>query len=203
MVDWLTDFIETVGYWGIFVLMVLEMFVPIVQSEIVMTFSGFTASRSDSLNFYLVILAGVAGSQVGSVALYWLARLVSEEQINRFLARWGGWLGFNQDNLEKSQDFFRRHDQWAVLLGRLLPGLRGVIAVPAGIQKMPFWRFFVLILVGTTFWVALLTWLGRILGENWRSVDQYSAYITYGFLAALAAFVLYRIAVVTKRHVFD
>lgn len=202
MADWMTNLVETVGYAGIFFLMVLEIFIPIVQSEIVMTFSGFTASRGD-LNILLVLAAGIAGSQLGSIVLYGIARRFSEDQINDFLARWGGWLGFDQDMLERGQDFFRRHDQWAVLIGRFLPGVRGFIAVPAGIQKMPFWRFAALILVGTAFWVGVLTWLGSVLGDNWKRVDQYSSYVTYTLLGALALYVIYRLFVVTREHVFN
>ena len=203
MIDWVTNFVETVGYPGIFVLMVLEIFVPVIQSEIVMTFSGFTASRGDRLNIVVVVLAGIAGSQTGSVGLYLIARQLSRERVNDFLARHGGWLGFDRDNLERAEDLFRRHDRWAVLIGRLLPGLRSLIAVPAGIQKMPFWRFFLLNLVGTAFWVTVLTYLGSVLGENYAKVDQYASYFTYGLLGALAIYVLYRVGVVAKHRVAD
>ena len=200
MADWVTTFVETVGYPGIFVLMIVEIFLPIVQSEIVMTFSGFTASRGE-LNLVAAIVAGSAGSQTGSVALYTIARRLSEDQLNHFLTKYGSWLGFSDDNLERAEDFFRRHDQWAVLIGRLLPGVRAFIAIPAGIQKMAFWRFFVLNLVGTVFWVSVLTFLGSILGDNYDKVDQYSSYFTYALLGALALYVLYRLGVVGKRKV--
>lgn len=200
MTGWVTDFIETIGYPGILVLMFLEIPVPIIQSEIVMPFSGFTASRGQ-LNIVLVVLAGIAGSQIGSVALFLLARQTTEERANEFLAKWGGWLGFTPDNLESAQDRFRRHDKWAVLIGRLVPGLRSFIAVPAGIQHMDLWLFFVLNLVGTAFWVTVLGVLGWVLGDQYRQVDQYSSYITYALLGALAIFVLYRLGTVAKHKI--
>lgn len=200
MADWVTSFVETIGYPGIFVLMIIEIFVPVVQSEIVMTFSGFTASRG-RLSLGGAIVAGVAGSQVGSVALYWIARQVTEERLNEVLTKYGGWLGFSHDNLERAEAFFRRHDRWAVLIGRLLPGIRAFIAVPAGIEKMAFWRFFLLNLLGTAFWVTVLTILGSVLGDNYDAVDQYSSYITYGLLGALGLYVLYRLGVVARDRV--
>lgn len=200
MADWVTSFVETVAYPGIFVLMIVEIFLPIVQSEIVMTFSGFAASRGD-LNIVGAVVAGIAGSQTGSVALYVIARQISEERLNEFLTKYGGWLGFSHDNLERGEEFFRRHDRWAVLIGRLLPGVRAFIAIPVGIQKMVFWKFFVLNLLGTAFWVSVLTYLGSVLGDNYDQVDQYSSYITYGLLGALGLYVLYRLGVVGKSKV--
>lgn len=187
------------GYPGIFVLMVLEIPIPIIQSEIVMTFAGFTASRGE-LNPFAALIAGVAGSQTGSVALYSASTRFSEARVNAFLEKWGGWLGFDGDDLERAQDFFRRHDHWAVLIGRLLPGLRAFIAIPAGIQKMAFWKFFGLNLLGTTFWVSVLVWLGSVLGENYGAVDQYSSYVTSAMLGVLGAWILYRVVVLTKQH---
>lgn len=200
MTSWVTSFIETVGLPGIAALMFLEIPIPLIQSEIVMTFSGFVASRGQ-LNIVLVALAGIVGSQVGSLALYGVVRPVSEESVNHFLAKYGGWLGFGKDDLERAQDLFRKHDHWAVLLGRLMPGLRSFIAIPAGIQKMPVAEFFLFNLLGTAFWVSVLTYLGSVLGENYSKVDQYSSYVTYGLLGLLAAYVLFRIAVVISHKV--
>lgn len=199
MSEWATSFVETIGYPGIVVLMILEIPIPLIQSEIVMTFSGFAASRGD-LNWFLVVLAGITGSQTGSVALFALCRQLSEERVTEFLDRYGGWLGFDRENLESGKERFRRHDHWAVLIGRLVPGLRSFIAVPAGILEMPFWKFFALNLVGTAFWVSVLTYLGSVLGNNYDRVDQYSSYVSYGLLGALAVYVLFRVGVVAKQH---
>lgn len=199
MTDWAITFIETVGYPGIVVLMILEIPIPIIQSEIVMTFSGFTAANGD-LNLFAAIAAGVTGSQFGSVVLYWLCTHFEEERVNDFLERWGGWLGFDGDDLERGQEYFRRHDRWAVLIGRLVPGLRGFIAVPAGIQGMSFPRFFTFNLLGTAFWVSVLAWLGSVLGENYGAVDEYSSYVTYALLGGVAAWIVYRVGVVTKQR---
>ena len=202
MSDWVTTFIETIGYPGIYLLMIIEIFLPIVQSEIVMTFSGFTASRGD-LDIRLAAVAGIAGSQTGSLALFALARRFDEDQVDDFLAKYGRWLGFTHDNLERGQDFFRRHDQWAVVIGRLVPGLRAFIAIPAGIQGMGWGRFFVLNLAGTAFWVSVLTWLGSVLGDNYDAVEQYSSYITNAMLVAVGLFILYRLYRVARHHFGD
>ena len=199
MADWVTTFIETVGYPGIFVLMVLEIPIPLIQSEIVMTFAGFTASRGE-LDIFVAAVAGIAGSQTGSLGLFAVARRVPEERVNEFLSERGGWLGFDLDRLERAKEFFRGHDHWAVLVGRLLPGIRAFIAVPAGIQRMPLWKFFLLNLLGTAFWVGVLTYLGSVLGANYDKVDEYSSYVTYGLVGAVVLFVGYRLAVVAKER---
>jgi len=200
--EWVTTFVETVAYPGIFLLMILEIFLPVVQSEIVMTFAGFTASRGE-LDIYLAVVAGVAGSQVGSMGVFALARQASEDGVNDFLERWGRWLGFDRDRLERGQDFFRRHDRNAVLIGRLVPGLRSFIAIPAGIQGMGWFRFFLFNLVGTVFWVSVLALLGSLLGDNYDAVDEYSSYVSSALFAALGAYVVYRIVLVSKRHWVD
>ncbi len=202
MAEWVTTFVETVAYPGIFLLMILEIFLPVVQSEIVMTFAGFTASRGE-LDIYLAVVAGVAGSQVGSMGVFALARQASEDGVNDFLERWGRWLGFDRDRLERGQDFFRRHDRNAVLIGRLVPGLRSFIAIPAGIQGMGWFRFFLFNLVGTVFWVSVLALLGSLLGDNYDAVDEYSSYVSSALFAALGAYVVYRIVLVSKRHWVD
>lgn len=200
MVQWVTDFIRAIGYPGIALLMFLEIPIPVIQSEIVMTFSGF-AAWNDGLNIVGVAVAGIVGSQVASMALYGLCRRLDQDRVDGFLDRYGGWLGFTCDNLRTGEEFFDRHDRKAVLIGRFVPGLRSFIAIPAGLRRMSFWSFFFMNLVGTAFWVSVLTALGAVLGQNYGLVDQYSSYITYGLLAALVLFVAYRIGKVVHRKV--
>jgi len=146
-------------------------------------------------------VAGIVGSQTASVALYALCRRLDQERVDGFLDRWGGWLGFTCENLRTGEEFFDHHDRKAVLIGRFVPGLRSFIAIPAGLRRMRFWSFFVMNLVGTVFWVSVLTALGAVLGDNYELVDQYSSYITYALLGALALFVVYRIGTVVHRKV--
>ena len=197
MTETLTSFVESVGYAGIAVLMFLEIPLPIIQSEIVMTFSGFTA-KTGTLSLVAVIAAGVAGSQVGSMALYALCRRLPERKVRGFVADHGTWLGFTRDNLKQAEDRFRRHGALAVLIGRLLPGLRAFIAVPAVLVRMPAWRFFAFNLIGTLFWVTVLTLLGYALGTQYRLVDKYSSYVTFAFLGVVVGLVVWRVVKVRQ-----
>jgi membrane protein DedA with SNARE-associated domain len=195
--EWVKGFVETVGYVGIGVLMFLEIPLPLIQSEIVMTFAGFTA-KAGELSLVLAIVAGVTGSQVGSMALYALCRRLPEECIRGFLADHGTLLGFTQENLKRAEDRFRRHGALAVIVGRLLPGLRAFIAVPAGLLGMPAWLFFACNLLGTAFWVTVLGSLGYALGSQYQLVDTYSSYVTFAFLGVVAALVVWRIVQVRR-----
>ena len=192
MTESVTSFVEAVGYLGIAVLMFLEIPLPIIQSEIVMTFSGFTA-KTGTLSVLAVIASGVAGSQVGSMALYALCRRLPEGRVRGFVADHGSWLGFTRDNLKQAEERFRRHGALAVLIGRLLPGLRAFIALPAGLVRMPAWQFFAFNLIGTVFWVSVLTLLGFALGTQYRLVDRYSSYVTFAFLAVVVGLVVWRV----------
>ena len=200
MADALTSFIESVGYLGIAVLMLLEIPIPLIQSEIVMTFAGFTA-KAGSLSLPLVIAAGVVGSQLGSMSLYAAARHLPEPRVRAFVADHGGWLGLSRDGVEAMEDRFRGHSGRAVLIGRLLPGLRSFIAIPAGLVAMPAWRFFAFNLVGTLFWVSLLTLLGYALGTQYALVDRYSSYLTVAFVVVVAVLVARRVVKVRRARV--
>ena len=197
MSEWVTGVVQAIGYPGLAVLMFLEIPLPVIQSEIVMTFAGFTASAG-RLSLLGVILAGVVGSQTGSMALYAVARRAPEERVRRFLADHGTWLGFTDENLRRAEQKFTDHGASAVLIGRLLPGLRSFIAVPAGLLQMPAWQFFAFNLVGTAFWVSVLAWLGSLLGEQYRLVDRYSSYVTAAFVGALVLLVGYRVVSVRR-----
>jgi len=197
VVESVTSFVEAVGYAGIAVLMLLEILLPVIQSEIVMTFAGFTA-RAGELSLPAAVAAGVAGSQAGSMALYAACRRLPEQRVRGFVADHGTWLGFTRDNLRSAEERFQRHDASAVLIGRLLPGLRAFIAVPAGLVGMRAWRFFAFNLFGTAFWVSVLAGLGYLLGSQYRLVDRYSTYVTVAFASLVVALVAWRVVQVRR-----
>lgn len=197
--EWVVGLVEDLGYAGIAVLMLLEIPVPLIQSEIVMTSAGFAASVG-RLSLVPVIAAGVSGSQAGSLALFAAARRLPEERIRGFLVRHGDWLGLDEPALVRAEERFRRHGAVAVVTGRLLPGLRSFIAIPAGVVRLPLWQFFVFNLLGTVFWVTLLAVLGSALGARYELVDEYSSYVTVAFVGGLLSLVVYRVVTVSRRR---
>jgi membrane protein DedA with SNARE-associated domain len=108
--------------------------------------------------------------------------------------------GLDEPGLVRAEDRFRRHGAVAVVTGRLLPGLRSFIAVPAGIVRLPVWQFFVFNLLGTAFWVTVLAVLGSALGQRYELVDRYSSYVTAVFVVGLVSLVVYRVVAVSRRR---
>lgn len=185
MDTWATDLVERLGYPGIAVLMLLEMIVPVVQSEIVMPFAGF-AARDSRLTLLGVVVAGVVGSQAGALALYGSCRWLPEERVRGFLARHGGRVGLSEERLERAEDRFRRHDVRAVLVGRFLPGVRGAIAVPAGLLSMPLGRFLLALLPGAVLWTGGLGVAGYLLAEQYQRAQGWVLPVGLGLLALVA-----------------
>jgi membrane protein DedA with SNARE-associated domain len=200
MTDWVTSLVESIGYVGIALLMAVEMWVAVISSEMVMTFSGF-AARNGDLSLTGAIAAGVAGTQVGAMTLYGASRFLPEDRVRSFLARNGAWLGIDEDALRGLEATFRRNEAKAVVLGRLLPGLRGIIAIPAGMLGMRAWLFFACTFVGATFWTAVLAGLGYALGTQYELVDRYSTVLTVAFVALVVGLVVWRAVKVRRaRH---
>lgn len=197
MSEWLTAVVGAVGYVGIALLMLVEIWLPIVQSEIVMTFAGFAARRGE-LSLAGVLGAGLLGTQLGSITLYAACRYLPEERVRALVADRGTWLGFTRDNLRSAEQRFSDHDVTAVLVGRLLPGLRGFIAVPAGLLHMPALRFLLANAVGAAVWTTGLALLGYLLGSQYRLVDRYSTFVTVGVVAVVAALVGWRVVKVRR-----
>lgn len=198
MTDWIIQLIESIRYLGIAGLMLLETFLPPLQSEIIMPFSGFTASQSGELNIFGVVAAGTVGSELGAVILYLLVRMLPYETVERLAGRYGGWLGLHKNKLDKWGKTFDEHAVKAVVLGRFAPGLRSFIAIPAALRSMPLKTFALANLAGTVFWVTVLAAAGYILGDNYRLVADYSSYIFYGFIGAIVILLFYRF--VTHNH---
>lgn len=172
MTDWITSIMEGLGYLGIGLLMLMENVFPPIPSEMIMPLAGFTASEGQ-LGIVMVIVAGSVGSLLGAVGWYWIASLFGAERIRAWTARYGRWFGITTDEFDQARDWFDRHGRAAVFFGRLVPGVRTLISIPAGLSGMPIGSFFVYTLAGTVLWTSLLALAGYILGANWRLVEEY------------------------------
>ncbi|WP_407541389.1 DedA family protein [Deinococcus radiomollis] len=157
MAEWTLDLMNTLGYLGIVLLMVLEN-LPL-PSELILPAAGFAAAHGD-LNLPLVVLAGALGSVLGTLPLYHIGRAVGEEQLVKWADRYGKWLTLSGKDLRRADDWFDRHGPRAVLFGRMVPGIRSLLSLPAGMSEMALPKFLLYSSVGSGLWAALLALLG-------------------------------------------
>lgn len=186
MSGWIIGFIEQYGYLGVAALMMLENVFPPIPSELIMPFAGYVGARG-TLSPWGVLLAGVAGSIAGTLPWYWLGRRVGRERVLRLVARYGRWLTVSTDDVVCAEHWFQRWGVHSVLLGRLVPAVRSVISLPAGIEAMPLATFLFWSTLGTTVWTALLLGLGFVLEDRYeqvaRFVDPISTAVVVGCVA--------------------
>ncbi|MBP3032991.1 DedA family protein [Staphylococcus warneri] len=165
----ITNFISQWGYTAIFILILLENVLPVVPSEIILTFAGLLSVKSHLSIWTLLIIATIA-SFIGLLILYYICRLISEEKLYRFVDRHGKWMKLKSSDLKRANDWFKRYGAWAVLLCRFIPVLRVLITIPAGINRMNIVKFTSLSLLGTTIWNFALILLGRLLSDSFGAL---------------------------------
>lgn len=198
MEQWIRNTMESLGYVGIGLLMFLENLFPPIPSELIMPLAGYTATFPNTqIQVIPAIAAGVIGTILGAIPWYYAGLLLGQQRLQGLAGRYGKWIGISGKDIEKSVNWFQKHGAKAVLLGRLVPGIRTLISIPAGISKMPLLPFFLYSTIGTIIWVTLLTYAGYFLGKNYDVVEKYIDVITkvviFGFLLAIFSFIGYRL----------
>ena len=172
MAEWVQNLMDSMGYLGILLLMILENVFPPIPSELIMPSAGFAASRGE-LNVLLVIAMGTLGSVLGTLPLYYIGRAFGEERLVAWADKHGRWLTLSGKDIRKVDDWFDRHGTKAVLFGRMVPGIRSLLSLPAGMSEMPMPTFLLYSAIGSGLWATLLTGAGYLLGENYDRVEQY------------------------------
>ena len=198
MQEWITNTMNSLGYLGIGLLMFLENLFPPIPSELIMPLAGYTATFPNTqIQVIPAIAAGVIGTILGAIPWYYAGLLLGQKRLQLLASRYGKWIGISSDDIEKSVHWFQKHGNKAVLLGRLVPGIRTLISIPAGISNMSIVPFFVYSTIGTVGWVSLLTYAGYFLGENYKLVEKYidvvSKVVVIIVLIAITAFIGYRL----------
>lgn len=193
---WIEAIITTIGYGGIALVMFAENLFPPIPSELVMPFGGFIVARGE-MNFFAVLAAGTIGAVLGGLALYYIGMWADEVIVRRFVRRYGRFFLISESDMDRTLEFFDRHGQKMVFFGRLIPLVRSLISIPAGMNRMPLGRFLVWTTVGSVIWNTILTYAGFKLGQNWESVlgimDRYEK-VALGLIAlGLVAFIVMRI----------
>ena len=181
---------STLAYLTICLAMFLENIIPPIPSEIIMPLGGFFVYQQ-KLNFYILIFWGLLGTILGSLPWYYLGRLVNEKRLSNFLDNKGKYLGISSKDLIKSKIWFEKYGVSLVFWGRLVPGIRTLISVPAGIELMPVRKFLIWTTFGSFIWVALLTYAGYLFGENYQIIEIYLNQVKYVIKPILILIFLY------------
>jgi membrane protein DedA with SNARE-associated domain len=169
MEQWIIDVVTAFGYVGVFFLMLAENLFPPIPSEVIVPVAGL-AVGAGTLSLVGVVLAALAGTLLGNLPWFILARMLGRERFVALVGRYGRWASLKPDDVEMAIDWFDRHGTKAVLIGRFAPGVRTLISVPAGLSAMPFGTFLLLSAIGSAIWIGLLLAAGIILHSNWRLI---------------------------------
>lgn len=188
LIEWITSFIANLGYPGIFLLMVLESALIPIPSEIIMPFSGFLVTAG-KLGLIGTVLAGSFGNLVGSILTYYLGMKLGRA----FLIKYGKYIFFRVHHLEWIEQLFQKYGDKISFIGRLLPGVRTYVSLPAGIGKTNLVKFAIYTLVGSIIWNSFLTYVGMQLGRNWKNIERYSIYLDIIAIIVVATFVIWLI----------
>jgi len=187
VIDWLAW-----GYFGIFLLMVLENVIPPVPSEVIMSVAGIGAAQG-RFDFTLLVLVGTFGCIVGNLFWFEIGRRFGYERLRPLVGRWGRWLTLEWRDVEKMHAFFLRYGGITVFIFRFMPIGRTVISIPAGLMKMPFWTFVIYTTLGSLVWNVILVGVGYWLGANFDSIEHWIAPIVSGIIVLLVAAYLWRV----------
>ncbi len=179
-ITWLLDIISAWGYWGIGILMMMESTVLPVPSELVLIPAGYLAQQGE-MNVYIILLASTIGSWVGACINYFASLYVGRP----FLERFGKYFFVKEKHLQMVDHFFEKYGNISTFTGRLLPVIRHLISIPAGLSKMPFWLFSGYTIAGAAIWSAILIALGYFLGDQQEVLKEYSGWITVGIIVSV------------------
>jgi membrane protein DedA with SNARE-associated domain len=190
----ITQVIMTFGYPGVFLVMLSENLIPILPSELILPFAGFLV-YTEELSLLGVLIAATIGTTIGASVMYFLGARVGMDRLRHFFRRYGKYLLLREKDLDKSMSFFERHGKKSVIFGMLLPGVRNLISIPAGLDRMPLRKFLVIAVFSTATWNIIWIGIGMWLGRNWMSVLEFvDAYELFfgGVIVILILFLIIR-----------
>lgn len=193
MGDWVVRLIEQSGYLGVAFLMFVETIFPPIPSEVIMPVAGIAAARGD-MTLWGVIASGTAGAMLGNTVWYLAARALGLVRFRPFIDRYGRWLTMDWQEVERAERWFRRNGTFFVFMGRMLPTVRSLVSVPAGLLKMRFKTFFIASTLGTAGWTSMLAFAGYKLRENFAEIDTWLGPISNAILVTLVLGYLWRVA---------
>lgn len=193
MTDFILNLIARGGYFGIFLLMALENIIPPIPSEVIMGLGGMAVARGEMAIVPLVLI-GTAGTTAGNCFWYVLGRCVGYERFRPLVARHGRWLTLEWRDVEALHRFFVMRGGWVIFVFRFLPTFRTVISLPAGMTRMPVWKFLVWTYAGSLIWNGVLAGAGVVLGSRFEELQRFVGPFALATILVAVAFYLWRVA---------
>lgn len=196
LAGWATDLMATFGAPGAGLIVALENVFPPIPSEIILPLAGFAAGRGE-FSVWAAIIWTTAGSVVGAFALYLVGMLCSEGWVRRTIARMPL---VSEDDVRKAEAWFDRHGRASVFWGRMIPGVRSFVSIPAGQRRMPWWEFTLFTTLGSLIWNSVFVGGGYALGSQWQLVEQYAGVFQTVVLTLLVALVVFMLVKRYRKH---
>lgn len=195
IIDFVISIISGLGYPGIFLLMILESALIPIPSEIIMPFSGFLVSKG-TFDPISVVLAGTFGNLVGSILTYYLGIKAGRA----FILKYGKYILFKKSHLEFTEELFEKYGDKISFFCRLLPAVRTYISLPCGVGKANFVKFSIYTFLGSLIWNSMLTYVGILLGNNWKNIDKYAIYLDIVAACVIVGFIIWFVVMVRRRN---
>lgn len=199
IVDWAVGTMDSFGALGVFLLIFLENLFPPIPSEVILPLAGVTAA-GPSQSYWAMLLASIAGSLAGAWALYGLGRLLGPQRLRRIVIRLPL---LHVEDYDKSVAFMDRHGHKAIFFGRMVPGVRSLISIPAGLYAMPIATFSLLTAAGSAIWNTIFLTIGFYMGSNWTVIEPYTdifSNVVYAIIALLIVAFVVRLVLRERRR---
>lgn len=198
MIDFATQLVESIGIFGAGLFIAIESVVIPLPSEIVLLLSGFNVSIGE-FSFFSVWVATTIGSLVGAYFLYSIGYAVSKEGIEKLVLRFGKFVGIKQRDVDVAFRWFDKYGTFVIFFGRLIPLIRSLVSIPAGLAKMSLARFSLLTAAGSGIWNALWIYIGIQLEDRWREAESWAKYLDYAIYALVVLMVIIFITRMIRR----
>ncbi len=200
MADAILAFITEQGYFGVFILMVVENLFPPIPSEVILPFIGHLAATGE-LSFVPALLVATLGAVFGTSLWFLLGWIVPVPVLERFFARFGGYVAISRSDFQGATNFFTKYELPAVFFGRMIPAVRSVISIPAGCVRMSPWKFLLFSSAGALIWNSLLIGFGYVFLDDYGVVQKYMSPIADAIIMLfILAYVAQVVRFVWRRH---
>ncbi|MCJ7520096.1 MAG: DedA family protein [Anaerolineaceae bacterium] len=193
---WVENIISTMGYPGLYLVMFLENVFPPIPSEVVLPLAG-SLTLTGRFTIPVITIVGMLGSLTGAFLFYGLGKWLGEPRVRALIAKFGKYALLSTDDLDRSLQWFDKYDDWVIFFSRMVPIVRSLISIPAGIASMNFAKFSFFTILGTALWSFVLSFTGRLLGEQWPLIadfiNAYQNVVLVITIVAVISFVAYRL----------